>query len=42
MGAGGFRIPAFFTATGGGTTVVERRLAWQYDCESNVVVASPV
>ncbi|HET7349455.1 MAG TPA: CoA transferase subunit A [Marmoricola sp.] len=39
--AGGSGIPAFFTATGGGTQVAEGGLPWRYDSEGNVVVASP-
>jgi 3-oxoacid CoA-transferase subunit A len=41
MRAGGSGIPAFFTATGGGTQVAEGGLPWKYDAEGNVVVASP-
>jgi len=41
MRAGGSGIPAFFTATGGGTQVAEGGLPWRYDDEGNVVVASP-
>ncbi|WP_205471940.1 CoA transferase subunit A [Nocardioides sp. SYSU D00038] len=41
MRAGGSGIPAFFTATGGGTQVAEGGLPWRYDSEGNVVVASP-
>jgi 3-oxoacid CoA-transferase subunit A len=41
MRAGGSGIPAFFTATGGGTQVAEGGLPWRYDAEGNVVVASP-
>jgi 3-oxoacid CoA-transferase subunit A len=41
MRAGGSGIPAFFTATGGGTQVAEGGLPWRYDAEGNVVLASP-
>ncbi|WP_110241160.1 CoA transferase subunit A [Nocardioides gilvus] len=41
MRAGGSGIPAFFTATGGGTQVAEGGLPWKYDSEGNVVVSSP-
>lgn len=41
MRAGGSGIPAFFTATGGGTQVAEGGLPWRYDSEGNVIVASP-
>ncbi len=41
MRAGGSGIPAFFTATGGGTQVAEGGLPWKYDAEGNVLVASP-
>lgn len=41
MRAGGTGIPAFYTATGGGTQVAEGGLPWRYDAEGNVVVASP-
>lgn len=41
MRAGGSGIPAFFTATGGGTQVAEGGLPWRYDSDGNVVVASP-
>jgi 3-oxoacid CoA-transferase subunit A len=41
MRAGGSGIPAFFTATGGGTQVAEGGLPWKYDDSGNVVVASP-
>ena len=41
MRAGGTGIPAFFTATGGGTQVAEGGLPWKYDDQGNVVVASP-
>jgi 3-oxoacid CoA-transferase subunit A len=41
MRAGGSGIPAFFTATGGGTQVAEGGLPWKYDESGNVVVASP-
>jgi len=41
MRAGGSGIPAFFTATGGGTQVAEGGLPWRYDDSGNVVIASP-
>ena len=41
MRAGGSGIPAFFTATGGGTQVAEGGLPWRYDADGNVTVASP-
>jgi 3-oxoacid CoA-transferase subunit A len=41
MRAGGSGIPAFFTATGGGTQVAEGGLPWRYDDSGNVVLASP-
>jgi 3-oxoacid CoA-transferase subunit A len=41
MRAGGSGIPAFFTATGGGTQVAEGGLPWRHDSEGNVTVASP-
>ena len=41
MRAGGSGIPAFFTATGGGTQVAEGGLPWRYDAEGNVTVSSP-
>ena len=41
MRAGGSGIPAFFTATGGGTQIAEGGLPWRYDAEGNVVVSSP-
>ncbi|GAA4727737.1 succinyl-CoA--3-ketoacid CoA transferase subunit A [Nocardioides endophyticus] len=41
MRAGGSGIPAFFTATGGGTQVAEGGLPWLYDADGNVVVSSP-
>lgn len=41
MRAGGSGIPAFYTATGGGTQVAEGGLPWRYDSSGNVVVASP-
>lgn len=41
MRAGGSGIPAFYTATGGGTQVAEGGLPWRYDSEGAVVVASP-
>jgi 3-oxoacid CoA-transferase subunit A len=33
MRAGGSGIPAFFTATGGGTQVAEGGIPWKYDVE---------
>ena len=41
MRAGGSGIPAFFTATGGGTQVAEGGLPWKYDAAGNVEVSSP-
>ncbi len=41
MRAGGTGIPAFFTATGGGTQVAEGGIPWRYDTEGNVTVSSP-
>src|SRR3954465_8375638 len=41
MRAGGSGIPAFFTATGGGTQVAEGGLPWKYDAAGNVLVSSP-
>jgi 3-oxoacid CoA-transferase subunit A len=41
MRAGGSGIPAFFTATGGGTQVAEGGLPWKYDGDGNVIVSSP-
>ncbi|MDQ4054526.1 MAG: CoA transferase subunit A, partial [Actinomycetota bacterium] len=41
MRAGGSGIPAFYTATGGGTQVAEGGLPWKYDEAGNVVVSSP-
>jgi 3-oxoacid CoA-transferase subunit A len=41
MRAGGSGIPAFFTATGGGTQVAEGGLPWKYDAGGNVIVSSP-
>ncbi len=41
MRAGGSGIPAFFTATGGGTQVAEGGIPWRYDADGNVVKASP-
>ncbi|WP_340537106.1 CoA transferase subunit A [Nocardioides sp. GXZ039] len=41
MRAGGSGIPAFFTATGGGTQVAEGGLPWRYDSDGNVVLSSP-
>src|SRR3954449_9258181 len=40
--AGGCGIPAFFTATGGGTQVAEGGLPWRYDADGSVALASPV
>jgi 3-oxoacid CoA-transferase subunit A len=39
--AGGCGIPAFFTATGGGTQVAEGGLPWKYNTDGTVAVASP-
>jgi 3-oxoacid CoA-transferase subunit A len=39
--AGGVGIPAFFTATGGGTQVAEGGLPWRYAADGSVAVASP-
>jgi 3-oxoacid CoA-transferase subunit A len=39
--AGGCGIPAFFTATGVGTQVVDGGLPWKYDADGNVQIASP-
>jgi 3-oxoacid CoA-transferase subunit A len=41
MRAGGSGIPAFFTATGGGTQVAEGGLPWRYDSRGGVLVSSP-
>jgi 3-oxoacid CoA-transferase subunit A len=41
MRAGGSGIPAFFTATGGGTQVAEGGLPWKYDDAGNIEIASP-
>ncbi len=41
MRAGGSGIPAFFTATGGGTQVAEGGLPWRYDADGGVAIASP-
>jgi 3-oxoacid CoA-transferase subunit A len=41
MRAGGSGIPAFYTATGGGTQVAEGGLPWKYDAAGNVIVSSP-
>ena len=41
MRAGGSGIPAFFTATGGGTQVAEGGLPWKYDADGHVIVSSP-
>jgi len=41
MRAGGSGIPAFYTATGGGTQVAEGGLPWRYDDAGNVIVSSP-
>ena len=40
MRAGGSGIPAFFTATGGGTQVAEGGLPWRYDADGNVIVSA--
>jgi 3-oxoacid CoA-transferase subunit A len=40
MRAGGSGIPAFFTATGGGTQVAEGGLPWRYDDSGNVTISS--
>src|SRR5579871_2551391 len=39
--AGGSGIPAFYTATGGGTQVAEGGLPWRYRSDGSVSVASP-
>jgi len=39
--AGGCGIPAFFTATGGGTQVAEGGLPWRYAPDGSVSLASP-
>ncbi len=39
--AGGCGIPAYFTATGGGTQVAEGGLPWRYEADGSVAVASP-
>jgi 3-oxoacid CoA-transferase subunit A len=39
--AGGAGIPAFFTATGGGTQVAEGGLPWRYAPDGSVALASP-
>ena len=41
MRAGGSGIPAFFTATGGGTQVAEGGIPWKYDDFGAVEIASP-
>jgi 3-oxoacid CoA-transferase subunit A len=41
MRAGGSGIPAFFTATGSGTSVAEGGLPWRYAADGTVLVASP-
>jgi 3-oxoacid CoA-transferase subunit A len=41
MRAGGTGIPAFFTATGGGTQVAEGGIPWRYDTDGNVTLSSP-
>lgn len=41
MRAGGSGIPAFFTASGGGTQVADGGLPWKYDADGNIVVSSP-
>ncbi len=39
--AGGSGIPAFFTATGGGTQVADGGLPWRYAPDGSVALASP-
>jgi 3-oxoacid CoA-transferase subunit A len=39
--AGGTGIPAFYTATGGGTQVAEGGLPWRYAPDGSVALASP-
>jgi len=39
--AGGVGIPAFYTATGGGTQVADGGLPWRYHQDGSVAVASP-
>ncbi|NHN54611.1 CoA transferase subunit A [Calidifontibacter sp. DB0510] len=39
--AGGCGIPAFFTATGGGTQIAEGGLPWRYAEDGSVAIASP-
>jgi 3-oxoacid CoA-transferase subunit A len=39
--AGGSGIPAFFTATGGGTQIAEGGLPWRYADDGSIAVASP-
>ncbi len=39
--AGGAGIPAFYTATGGGTQVAEGGLPWRYGPDGSVALASP-
>jgi 3-oxoacid CoA-transferase subunit A len=39
--AGGAGIPAFYTATGGGTQVAEGGLPWRYAPDGSVALASP-
>ena len=39
--AGGAGIPAFYTATGGGTQVAEGGLPWRYDPDGSVALSSP-
>jgi 3-oxoacid CoA-transferase subunit A len=41
MRCGGTGIPAFYTATGGGTQVAEGGLPWRYAGDGSVAVASP-
>jgi 3-oxoacid CoA-transferase subunit A len=41
MRCGGTGIPAFYTATGGGTQVAEGGLPWRYAEDGSVAVASP-
>ena len=39
--AGGCGIPAFYTATGGGTQVADGGLPWRYGADGSVALASP-
>jgi len=39
--AGGSGIPAFYTATGGGTQVADGGLPWRYNADGSVALASP-